>query len=833
MSEDSTAMSGNNGHRNDSTSTGVPTPDVGRPKTLWEQMTDPFNSVWLGIWLLFLIFLYMTIGSAGIIYPTDWNIIDTNNWVHIWPRELPWIEKTELGFFNWWPFTLLIALFALNLTIVTMRRIAFKWINAGVITIHFGILVLCAGSLYYFTTKVEGEAIVHRRQALIETPDGQRGTLIISPEARARIGSYMFQVSDTNPDWPLRSEGFEGKSAYAAFINVTTPERTFTRQLLDGYPQFTEDIIPGQGRAKKVMGQTLVDDGLKINLDYAPTTWFSVQQTAAVFVRPLGGNFWHERPIDDLPRYNEYIASRDWVWSQNLPEDFPLRLIDQEARTRQDDPFQDVKIRVTGYLPYAQPKGMYVHSGTLNPYAKLRLGFADPSATSDDRSQTYELYAFDPRRNTASEGRLHFVWVNSKQELNALSAPVEQGSVTVRIPNKDVEQVVLMSELAPLGSNEKPSVSIGDTGYAVRLDSVLDNFAIPSGPRQGESLSVAIVEITKPDGTLLRRFATDQIAMAKDVSDDHGMSDPDPAVEVVYQPGTDLRLTLASGPGDIGTHLFLAVGGEVIHNQLQIGQPVTMGGSLQATLLDVMADAQYEERPMIVPHRLRDSSAKAQQTYAMIRVELTTKDGWSDAVWLPYHSHAFENSQYAFRYRYSPTVVPLPGGRRLEMMYSRQQLPLPAAVALKDFHLDTHEGGLIGMNANVANYYSDLVFYDGDKQEWTDEQLIRVNGPGKHDDFLFFQATWDPPAPNIGHAGMNYTGLGVSNRNYSVHIQLIGCCIAVAGMLYAFLVKPIIRRRTLEAALNTHGASARDAAMRRGVRSGAGAEVEEETVGAP
>ena len=41
---------------------------------------------------------------------------------------------------------------------------------------------------------------------------------------------------------------------------------------------------------------------------------------------------------------------------------------------------------------------------------------------------------------------------------------------------------------------------------------------------------------------------------------------------------------------------------------------------------------------------------------------------------------------------------------------------------------------------------------------------------------------------------MNFTGVGVGNRN-GVHIQLFGVCLAVAGMLFAFYVKPIILRR--------------------------------------
>ncbi|MFM7808147.1 MAG: hypothetical protein ACKPEA_09515, partial [Planctomycetota bacterium] len=64
----------------------------------------------------------------------------------------------------------------------------------------------------------------------------------------------------------------------------------------------------------------------------------------------------------------------------------------------------------------------------------------------------------------------------------------------------------------------------------------------------------------------------------------------------------------------------------------------------------------------------------------------------------------------------------------------------------------------------------------------------------------FFQAQWDPPDDGGGSAppslGLNYTVLGVGSRN-GVGMQLVGCIIAVLGMLYAFYVKPVIKRRAL------------------------------------
>ena len=45
----------------------------------------------------------------------------------------------------------------------------------------------------------------------------------------------------------------------------------------------------------------------------------------------------------------------------------------------------------------------------------------------------------------------------------------------------------------------------------------------------------------------------------------------------------------------------------------------------------------------------------------------------------------------------------------------------------------------------------------------------------------------------MASSGLNYTVLGVGNRN-GVHVQLTGCIIAVLGMIYAFYIKPVIKR---------------------------------------
>ncbi len=96
-----------------------------------------FSSVILGISLLALIGAYIGVGSGL-------------------PSMRARLEMTDLQFFDAWPMRILLALLALNLTVVTLRRIPLTLYKLGVWTVHIGILTLIGGSVWYFSHKQEG-----------------------------------------------------------------------------------------------------------------------------------------------------------------------------------------------------------------------------------------------------------------------------------------------------------------------------------------------------------------------------------------------------------------------------------------------------------------------------------------------------------------------------------------------------------------------------------------------------------------------------------------------------------------------------------------------------
>ena len=85
------------------------------------------------------------------------------------------LEMTEMQVFRHGLFLALIALFCASLIAATVTRIRWNIINLGVLTVHAGLLVLVAGAVWYFGTKVEGDVLLISPR--IELLAGGRGAI--------------------------------------------------------------------------------------------------------------------------------------------------------------------------------------------------------------------------------------------------------------------------------------------------------------------------------------------------------------------------------------------------------------------------------------------------------------------------------------------------------------------------------------------------------------------------------------------------------------------------------------------------------------------------------
>ena len=783
-------------------------------------LLDLFSNVKFGIWLMAILFVYSSIGSAGVVYPDlagGASIFSAEGWAHDQMRQWRGLEMTEFEWFHWWPFDLMMALIAANITVTTLRRIPFKPVNYGVWMIHAGILVLIAGSWIYFGTKVEGDAPVARRKVvatLVSTADDGTETretvdFLAAPGTRFTAGAGAartdFEVTMVDPAWELLTGDDKGKRVYSVTVSVERGGRRFMRQLLAGKPELNEDLVftddPEQPmkRAVKITGKPLIDESLVMDLDYEPQRWFYLRnelvKSWALYVRRPGERAWTERPIDGLPMYNDYIGDRSLVFDGEGAREIPLDPLEiRVPAVASDDPFPDIDFEVTGYLRYAFARSRFVEGpagGARNPVAFLRI------ASDRGQSADYRLVANDPERAVADGGLLRMVDLRDEAGLDAV---LRQPTITVRIPAADIEVREVIRDVTAANPDApfieiKGSETDGGAPYAYRVVNVRDGV-----PVAGRTVSLAIVEIRTPRG-VFRRWVFDEPALTRDVleedaSDAHGAPKiADASIEVGYEPGGGTALvTLVNGPEPGRARLVAAIGSEPTVADIAPRVPVALAGGVTVTLEELMPHALLESKPLVVPRAQRQRDAM--EIFSQI---LVAPEGGASQ-WIPFNRWTFDSPEEVLRKSpYEPRRVRLADGREAEILFGRQRLPLGTEVALEEFVLTSHMGGFTGEQGSIRNYTSMLRFRDAGDASWSEPAPVRVNEPVEHDGLWYFQAQWDPPDSARAEGerasrGLNYTVLGVGNRN-GVYTQLLGCAIAVAGMLYAFYVKPVIKRR--------------------------------------
>lgn len=799
--------------------------------SLIRPILDLFSSVRFGVVLLALLFAYMSVGSAGILYPVHPNIFLADAWVHAQMRQWRPFEMTEFEWFHWWPFDVLMALLAITLVTTTLRRIPLRVVNLGVWMIHSGIIMLIVGSVIYFGTKVEGEAPIVRRTVTIgiAAKDGPAselvatGTLLAMPGSKLTVGQgadrYDIEVQSIDPDWELRSGADVGKRAYSVNLMIAAPDRRFMRQVIAGYPEYTEDLIFTQDKAQPVKravketGKPIIDSRLFVALDYCPQTNFylknDLEKSWALYVRRPGETRWVERPINGLPLYNDYVPDLNEVFLGAAESAQPRSLRVTIPAESPDDPAPGVVFEATGYIRYGQMRSRLIPGGAdAAPNAVASVDVSD----TEGRSAQYRLVASDPQKRSADGGVLALRQVSDEEQVAAL---LSQPTLVFRVPSRSITLTESVKDAA-LADKDAPWRPIGpvDSGYSYRVVSVQDD--LPIG---GRELSVAILELRTPTGEF-RRWTFSDPTMSRDLQPGEdpmaamkrgGESFTDASLEVEYRPGNGLALALlVAGPEQGRLRLVDSLGRpEARIVEVLPRTPVELAAGVKLTVTDWMPNAIEESKPFVVPQSQRQRDAR--ELFSMMRLNqvLPTKTALGAASpaaapssvpveWLTYHPYVFDRPQDVLRrYWLTPSTITLADGSSLEVLFSRQREPLPAPVALETFQLTTEVGGFSGQSSSIRNYTS-VVRFQQSGGEWSVPERLSVNEPVEYDGMSFFQSQWDPPEEarqgGMASAGLNYTVLGVGNR-HGVWVQLLGCIVACVGMIYAFYVKPVIKQR--------------------------------------
>ncbi len=784
-----------------------------------------FSSVWLGVWMLVFLLVYSSIGSVGIwipsgFVPDSYTLSRDHDWIHdiywlyihwtqLHIRQAPGLEMTEFEWFHWWPFYLNILLICVNLIVATLRRIPLNVINLGVWMIHSGIIILCIGSVVYFGTKVEGDAPILRRNVVIEVPDHDPVRIAAQPGngIAMDVGDrhYRFEIMNIDPQWELLSGDDAGKRAFAVMVAVHSPEYQYVRTIPADFPNhvqdaiFTSDPQRPMVRAINEIGREIVDDSVQISLEYAPQDTFYLMNSAAIYLREKGTYEWIERPIHNLPRYNDYLDSRSDAWlprrmgaAPSDTSDFVRRHLNVRVPAVDErDPLGDVPLYVTRYLRYAIEHTERMPGPNHDPVVWVRL------RSERGQVQDHELVAFDSELNHAENHRLAFRWAGSRDELAEI-ARVEPATLRVVVPEADVDVVV---SARPMSTDEDTFEPIEGTDFAYRIENVQNDLNIGSGGL----VSVAIVRIRTPERTFQRWVFDHPDLPSRDLADEAGAVmheqevEFDDRIQMQYNPGRrPAPVTIIAGPEEHDLNLLLTIAGEPSLQALRPNQRVDLQAGITMEVMRYLPRSRPETRPRVIPPEQRERNAGQQRS--MIRVELPVDGGMHE--WLPHHVYPFRHRYEVLRrFLFRPKEITLSDGRVIEMMYSRQSYPLPTAIALNDFQVTAHIGGFTGQTSSIRDWTS-MIRFDEDGQ-WTPAEPVSMNKPANYGGFWYFQAKWDPPDEprwegDPGSQGLNYTVLGVGNRN-GVWTQLFGCVVAVIGMCYAFYVKPMIKRRRQQA----------------------------------
>lgn len=619
---------------------------------------------------------------------------------------LPMFEMTELEFYSWWPMKLVLALFVLNMVWATIRRIEFKFVNIGVLTVHVGIVTIAVGSIFYGKFKVEGDMLLWRQDL--------------------------------------------GGDAVDVFYDGTTPAIYFTA----GHRNLMVDL-------------------------------------------------------PELPRYNDYSVEPD------APG--PKLSIPLHEKPR----FADVlggKLRATipGFIAYGELSTIWEDAAKhgaepgfhANPAIVIAMGEEnDPlystrqtliSSIPGDRAVDHPAWA------------LEYLVAPSDERVRDLLAPFDgEHGLVVEIPAANFRQVYA---IAP-----GQTITAGDTGYTITVESIGPyGMSFVTRGYENATDTRAIVQVNDGKRTF-RRMAMHRYP---ERSQDFVPAPDDPTAGPMGRrtaPSLDIKLTYldASKPqfrvisptldaADKVLQLLVRLpghepfGGEISEGKFPIGQ--TGNQQVWLHIVEQMTHANRVLKP--IPTAKDQRKPKDEGTYihslVPIDLEIDLPDQavpWRRRIWLAHMR--YPNPEYASGFN-SPRTINIPTIGQVTIAFSRQRHRLPFGLTLTDFQMIPYPGSTI-----PRDYSSTVDIKQPDGQ--TVVGVTRLNNPLVYHGMKLSQTGWDPgntrspdnDARNEAGRYINqqrYTILGVGN-NVGIRIIFIGSCMVVAGIPWAFYIKPLLLRR--------------------------------------
>ncbi len=585
----------------------------------------------------------------------------------------------------------------------------------------------------------------------------------------------------------------------------------------------------------------------------------------------MGAPIWEQRPIDGLPRYNDYSIdigdahATDSTWrraSGPLPwEGIPQRSIDIPLEPTMGLLDDDITLRAVGYATYAELKEDMLRvepseaTGAIVPLRIVSLYMRTP----DEHGHILDTPAFEftlmpsiPARRV-SENQAFSVeytlamdpsrWANLTEQV----APDTEHALVISVPNQTPgASPTRLVVPAQVGS----TFTVGDTGFVVSVEQLSPTPPMPIITKgyEGSSSSVAVVRITKPDGNGYQRWVYSRFSeLNQDLLDATGATgrpirrDADNEITVDYLDLSKLQIVIDEQTDGTLRALVRQHGGDlrVIDRLADDERIVDVVEKIDIAVTERWDNVVPFERPVPVPAIEQDGNAVGTHQHAAVAVEVkATVRGqpWKRVIWVPFSRYMGLGSQ-------NERTMRLPDGRDIKFAFGRRQHRFPGfQVQLLDFEMIAydHRGAprdyqsILRVSPNAMPGQDTLEFELFDHvcklnaplrapfhwdyaAAWVTNFVQRLGAGINPNQYKLSQSGWDQQGwarsqqaveqGQLERPFVNFTILGVGN-NPGIHIIALGGILMGVGIPWAFYIKPLLVKRESRKLKQQHASKA-------------------------
>ncbi len=729
-------------------------------------------------------------------------------------RRLPGVEMSELEFYAWWPLSLVLLLFMVNLVVATVRRIEFIFPKVGVLTVHTGIVTIALGSLVYAAAKQEGDVIL------------LSGGL--DDAGKPRAGPPQ--------------NGFFDNTDTALWLSVDDGIRWEQRPLgkMPRYYDYNLRAVGGVGGEGGGLEGPRHRDAPDWQRDFGPLDI----RVADPLPPPPGVAVDSERVLDARVKFRVVgyasYCELDQAWVSLGAEASA-----SAAGVGGGESLRDVEV----WLTRPDPEGK-----SPEPVSRAQKVFRFVPGVASQRVEILEgVLGVEYTRGMSAER-----WRDLQEPL----ATGVQHALVVEVPSATAGgQAFRAVYPAVVGA----PISVGQTGYRLEVKDVLAQppFPIITPGFQGAQSSMAIVRVTPParatdasaggaappsyERWVYHRFPE----IAQEMVDDAGVGtggaagggmpkrrDPDPGIRISYIDASMVQVyfdePIGGRAGAEARAIVRVPGAEGgsgvnVYPGLKEGSEVPIAPALKMRLGARQENAIRVEVPRVVGELERNKNLVGNHQSAAIALEIIeepragAKETAPRVLWVPF-------SQYLGVDNAGVRRVPLSDGRQVSVAFGRVRHALPMRIALKDFEMIPYPN-----SETPRDYRSDVIVTmeeEGEggtiirdevrKTSLNEPLLVRVPFRNRDDvpmpvnwiaraaslviptQYKFAQAGWDnsgwretkarAEAGELPRAVARYTILGVGN-NPGIYVIAAGAIMMSVGIPWAFYLKPILMRR--------------------------------------